>query len=684
MNLPQITAYIGSKQQKNQQPLEKLVKRPKVKLKENEQPYILFMTFDLNHDQIYFEQPLPYNELQPTEFQYFGNNSAAALQSYLVREVDSLHYLLTSVWNDLYLALKQQGMEESQLSQFILELQEHSLITLGSKKGNGTLSLNRIRFPSSDVTSVELKKKNKSLIIDGKEYKYESFIRWVQGNENKFNRFILLIPQIRRGEEEIILSQHPDYIQFVMKLNNLVSTNKEEESSAQGERVCYLCQQRKGDVSSQYSTKFSRAGINKIFTTTTINSSRYYPKGADYDDAYSLCRKCYQDLLAGEKVVEQRFRGTIARESAFILPEGVMESFDYDSLGKIKDQMDFAFHSSDANEWFNAVEADASWMEQNQFVVNFIIYRTDGNSVTVLDSFEDVPVLRFIQVMDLFRHYSRLIKPHVKGISLGSIYHMVPVRETDKGQIDVGRVLSLYKAILSGHQIDRETIYAYVSEALDKGLRQLMKSKMDNYKNLNLYQYQKREDFYIKRITMSYLVLMQTIQALNLPNKPFFLHIAEEGERMNVDDSRKGYQKSIEEMESFLGRQGFTDEAKALFYLGALVHRVAVAQYLKEHKTKPILKKIQFQGMNQIGILRLYEEVVEKLRQYNKMTLFAENLMNRFHYYHGPIQMKWPLSDHANVFYMMAGYSYMVGTKAPDLSKEEEISLQEMNKEGNE
>lgn len=671
MNLPQITAWIGSVQRQKQQPLDSLVKKPKLRLKENEQPYILFMTFDLNRDLIYFEKPLPFNEKQLIDYHYFGNNSAAALQSYVVRDVGSLHYLLTTVWNDLYLGLTQQGMAESQLNQWILELHEHSLVSLGSKKGSGTVSLSKIHLPNSDICTVVLKKDEKKIDVNDQEYNYESFIRLILQTENKNYRFMLLIPQIRKGDEEIILSQHPDYIQFVMKLNNLV-VNEEEENSLNNEsRVCYICQKRRVNVSSEYSKKFSRSGVNKIFTTTTINSSRYHKNGFDYDDVYSICGGCYQDLLAGETEIEKRFKGTIARENAFILPQGLMESFDYDHLGKIKDYLDFAFHSTEANKWFDTVKADSDWMEQSLYVVNFIVYRTDGNSVTVLDTFEDVPVLRFIQVMNLFRANSKLLQPHLKGFSLGSIYHIIPVRETKNVQIDVSCVLSMYKSILSGHMIDRETVYRYASEAFDKGMRQLQKSKIDNFKNLNLYQYKDKNDFYLKSITMSYIVLMHTIQDLNLSNKLFFANRPKGGLRMTTVESKEDYLKSIQEMEAFLDRQGFIVEAKALFYLGALVHRVGIAQYQKNHKTKPILKKVQFQGMNNKDILRLYEDVVEKLRQYDKVTLYTEQLMNRFHHYHGPIQPKWPLSDHANVFYLMAGYSYMVGTKAPDLSKEE-------------
>ena len=111
-------------------------------------------------------------------------------------------------------------------------------------------------------------------------------------------------------------------------------------------------------------------------------------------------------------------------------------------------------------------------------------------------------------------------------------------------------------------------------------------------------------------------------------------------------------------MEAFLDLQGFAPEAKALFFLGVLLNRVASEQYKKGHKTKPVLKKIQFQGMSAKEVFRLYEEILEKLRQYDLFDLFSEQMIAAFHRHCGKMEKNWPLSDHANVFYIMSGYGY--------------------------
>lgn len=684
MNLPQLTAHLGAIERKGQDVLNSLVKSLKIKKKPNETYYAVYLTLDVVQDCILLEDPFPYDEKVLHRFYYFGNNSAAAAQTYLVRGIDAFHYLLTSVWNDLYLALQQNGLSSSRLTHQLQLLQSSSFISIGNKKGQGCLHLEKFKFPTSlTLESMSYHAEDKCVLVNGIKYKNEAFIHLLMGNENKNNRFVLVIPRVRDEEGEHILSRYEDYLQLVKQINRLDDTSLDMEAVNQEhlERLCYICQKSKPDVSSSYSTKLSRSGINKIFTTTTINAARYIGKGYSYDDSYSICGTCYQNLLLGEKVVEAKFRGRIAGENAFILPEHLLDSFDYQSISAIKEGIDIAFQSKQASEWLDKVEADASWTDNSYYMIHFIVYRTDGNSVTILETIEDVPTVRIVRIMKLLQHYSRQIPPNIiQGMSLGSIYRIIPVRETDKGQVDIGRVLSLYKALLSGDQIRTETIYGYACEALDKGLRQLSKARIDNYRNMNLLQYSGgNEDFFIKTIVMNYLVLLHTLQHLKLIDRNFNIKeaIAMSDEKMWSSEEERALDTTVEtsstihQMENYLNRHGFTPEARALFYLGAMVQKVAREQYKKGHKTKPILKKIHFQGMKQFEIIRLGHDVYEKFRQYDLFNSYTETLINRYNDNYGKIKDNWPLSEQANVFYLMSGYGYAVGNRMNKASKEQ-------------
>ena len=246
---------------------------------------------------------------------------------------------------------------------------------------------------------------------------------------------------------------------------------------------------------------------------------------------------------------------------------------------------------------------------------------------------------------------------------ISDVYRIIPVREDKKGtQINIGRVLSLYKSLLCSEIVDSEIIYSYADEAMEKGCRELNKKTVSNYRNMNLQYYKQSDskDYFIRNIIMKYIAFLKTLQELKMLNKEVFSG-KEKNEMSTINTASDDVNKSINKIEEFLSLQKFSNEAKALFYLGILINRVSYQQLKGGHATKPILKKIQFEGMKYSEIYRLYNDVIEKLNQYNAFNMFPEACMNRFHFYSGALDKKWELSDQANVFYIMAGYSYMVG-----------------------
>lgn len=671
MNINQITASIGRYFSKEQDILDPLVKQPK-KVKSDETGYVVKMIFDIPQDNIYFRLFTKLTANSAREFNYFGNNSRSGFQYYVVRETDSLYYILSTFLSDLYQVLIKQNKQKSLICNLINKLAERNFIELGNKKWEGKVNLNKFSILEEQQ---DIKLDKKKIEIDGDSYNFENFIRLFIGEQNKKNKIVLVVPSvIDEDGTELILSKLPDYEEVVINENNLGTVTKDNVELIKGiERVCHLCGDKKEGVSSSYSTKFSGSGINKIFTTTTINAS-VFNKKYSYDDNYGMCKSCYNDLLTGEKIISSNFRSRIAGEDVFILPEGLMVDFDYTELEKIKSDIDLAFSLGKAQDWLDNI-SDSYEDEMKYYNINFIFYRSDGNSLTVIETIEDIPFNRFIYVSDIIGENREGLQGHINSFGLGSIYSIVPVRTNKKGvQLDIKRVISLYDSILSKYKIDIKTIFAYYIDALEKGIKQLEKSRIDNYVNLNLTYYKDTYkdnaiDFFIKRITMGYLLLIKTIEQLGLSSKLVLKGRAEEKVEKLVTSSEK-VNNSIEGMESFLVSQNFIREGKALFYLGALINKVAFAQYKKEHESKPILKKIQFQGMNQREILRLYYDVIEKLRQYDRLDLHAEGLMNRFHYYYEDIKSNWELDEHSNIFYIMAGYSYMIGKKADAIENE--------------
>lgn len=671
MSLPQLTAFIGENISLDNKgeffPLIKTIK----KVKEEEEAYIVFFVIDLLKENLYFELDKKATEDSEYDYYYFGNNSGSSSQYYLTRATKDLKYLLISTFNDLFLQLRKNNMQNGELSSILKRMQNKGLLSLGDKIGEGKLVLDKFSIiKNSTVDKIELDEQ-KNVRFGDKKYNPETFIRLFIKDENKKNRFVLVVPKVvvETGEERI-LCNHPEYLDLVKIENKLGSSDKKSNSK---ETICHVCKQKKPDVSSSYSTKFSRTGINKIFTTTTINTASGFKK-KNYDISYSICRDCYLKLSIGETIISKQFKSRIAGEDAFIIPEGILQDFDYRYLNLLKTDIDLAFKSKDAKTWVKNIESEQLLTDIKNYAVNFIIYRTDGKSFNVLETIEDVPILRFDKIMKTLETYTDMNKPRADNISIGTIYRLIPVRvDKDRNQLDVGRVLSLYKAILHGEKIDTNVLFGYAAEALEKGLSQLEKPVINNYYNMGLTKFKGYEDFYIKRIVYGYLVLLKACQELGVLNYEVFDKKGKGENWLDNFKTGKSYVDSyISNVEKYLDEQGFNNKARALFYLGILVNRVALAQSRKSHKKKPILKKIQFQGMSKKEVYCFYDDIVEKLIQYEKMNLFNEAHMRKFHDYFKSLDDDKLLADEkANVFYIMAGYSYLVGRSGNEPSDNE-------------
>lgn len=669
MNLSQLTAYIGENDNKKGE-FGGLIKELNLKkVKDNQQVFVVSMVFDVAKGEIYFEVLDKYQKGIEEQYHYFGNITGAGLQYYVTRDISSIDYLFDEVWKGLKKKLEQHNMKNCSL---------YKELCIEDKDGNGVLK--EVFLSAKTLRDLKGKTENET---------------WIRSNIKEANindRFLLVVPIIRKSDgEEIILPNHPDYLKLVkvdkgLNDDGLNANDINDINEKENQKVCYICKKRKHGVTISNSANFSRSGINKVFETTTKRTARYQSSGFNYDDTYSFCNTCYQKLLTGEKTITARFTTSIAGERAIVIPEGLFGQFNYNYLFPLKNIVDMAF-DQDIKDWIENLESSAEIDQANIYSINFIIYRTDGTSISILLTIEDVPLLHLKKIIQLLSENSISLQPHIKKITLKFIYQIIPVKVNKKGvQLDISRVLTVYKALFRKEELKANSLFIYASEALEKGFNKLSKSNDDNpsYHNIVVGYSIDKIDFFIKRIIMSYLILLRTCQQLRILDKPVFKQNREEVESMaEINSFSEKVNKSINETETFLVKQGFTEPAKALFYLGVLINRVAVAQMLKEHRTKPILRKIQFQGMNIREIERLYHDVVEKLRQYNKMTLFSEAVMNRVHYYFDPLKNNWPLNDQENVFYLMSGYAYMVGNKPVDISPEE-AEVQESFNQDNE
>ncbi|MEN3203771.1 MAG: TM1802 family CRISPR-associated protein, partial [Atribacterota bacterium] len=85
---------------------------------------------------------------------------------------------------------------------------------------------------------------------------------------------------------------------------------------------------------------------------------------------------------------------------------------------------------------------------------------------------------------------------------------------------------------------------------------------------------------------------------------------------------------------------------------------------------KPILEKLNYQGMPWPKVRQLANILFEKLRQYDRLR-FTERLYAAMKTLLDGYRDEWPLSPEENTFYILSGYSYGVLVSA-QMSKKEE------------
>ena len=687
MNLPVIISQIGKSS-----PASNITKTINLKLKEGEIGYVIGMFFDLDKKKICFKPIKEFSNDDCCENYYFGNNAARAAQYYLTRDIKAAKYLLQNTLSDLVYTFKKYNFntDATELCRLIYELERKGLVELSEKSGEGRVNINLLDTLNNDIEIV-FNGKEIEITNDRKKIDIERLIKLCVNSGNPKDRVAMIVPIILKDEKEINLSKHEDYIELYRKVQGL---DKIEKNTKENLKLCYICNQYKSDVNEKL--KFSRTDLTQIFVTTTKNYTNF---NDDYkhEKNYGMCTECYNNINIGNLCIKDDFTSKICGENVIILPEGHTNDFDYKYLKLSKEEADIIFNNKKRREILKGIEDASYYDEVKGYNINFIFYESDGNSISIKETFEDAPLSRLKCLDQRFIDKQNQMKNFIKFFSLGSIYHIIPINTNRNGeQLNISRVLSLYRALLKREKIERRILYNYCCEALDKGLNQMNADKIRNFENLglNYYKLNLSDDLFIKDIVYKYLILMQVCDDLNLSNKKYFnkkgcenmqkqvrfiednpsekdeLELNEEKlngeeENQNTKISLKEYTEKIENdilrVENFFENNGFQNDARAIFYLGMLIKRISYKQAQKDHKSKPILNKISFSGMNIREINRLYGDVLEKLKQYRILDGFSEAYLNRYHYYYGSINNHWKLNEQENIFYLMAGYSFKIG-----------------------
>ncbi len=421
-----------------------------------------------------------------------------------------------------------------------------------------------------------------------------------------------------------------DMEEYVRVLNRKILEPK------RGRVICHLC----GREVEEYVDNYKRFNL-KIFINDKVGFSQH--ASDSWEGNFAVCPECYVKYLGGERFLLNFLSASLGYQLRYaVIPEFSGKArLNYRSLKEFRDYLMEYLNPFSLVEEVKEVEQELykiKEFEDEGVWINYLFYAAEKSSVKVYGIIQDIPYGQLKAIRDRIRHSGTFLEErfpdlqHIRLESLKSIFYLLPLRVSGGKVLDVVKVISLFDGILSQVPIDwRNFIGDFVLGAkihfFGTGGYQISKrTRNKRFNEMDLVRY-----------------VLQTHH---------FIRFVSGGEDM-VDVS---FLENVDgDLKEYISTLGLDEEAAALFLLGYIVGEIGVKQYSK-HNHKPILNKINFQGMDVGRLLILFNEVLEKLHQMKiygveKIYHEAKRLMDRN-------LNRWSKNPQENVYYLLSGYAY--------------------------
>jgi CRISPR-associated protein Csh1 len=379
----------------------------------------------------------------------------------------------------------------------------------------------------------------------------------------------------------IYLNQLPDYRTFC--LARFYDLGKIDETKAQNE-VCYFS----GQQEKVFSINLPRDNVNllKINSGSVASSSHFIGTN------FLVSKNAYDALKLGAWFITKHLTCKIANVPHYIIPD-FRGDIDVAGFRHLKEQIDLAFnYSKYKNTTQQVIEKRIGSNTVNS--ISFIGHHIEaGKAIDIINRIQLVKPNWFNKVFETFDEEKNKInallnKEWLTNFSLTSTYGIMPIF-TDKAKLN--NTLFFFKNLLEGIEVETNFLFGNY-----KNLVRLFRfSKKDNKgncvgtTNINFYPTDTFDKYdAIGQATIKYQILLNLVNTLfnpncqtmeNTPNNP---------------------------TETFFAASNYNDAQKALFYLGRLIRRVAIAQK-DQGNSKAVLNKITYDGMNLDDIIWLKE-----------------------------------------------------------------------------
>ena len=286
--------------------------------------------------------------------------------------------------------------------------------------------------------------------------------------------------------------------------------------------------------------------------------------------------------------------------------------------------------------------------------LNFLGFESDGNFFKSINCIEDVSKTHFEKVLGALDKIETEMSETEgaqweKVMTYGkeqnhfffnfyTIYNLIPVRNGKRNE-----VLTLFKAILEQRPVFREKLFEHFVELVK--CHWFQRKSADNVKPVD----KKNFDFATRDAVFQYHAFFQFLKKIKL---------------LDMDDKTPASAATLDEknatISAFFERMGYSDDQRAVFYLGRVLNSVGYAQSKKGHPSKPVLGKVNYNGMDAASLKRLHADLFEKCKQYEILSFNEGNFSKFTDLFKDEEKEGWNkrMKPDESLFYLLSGYSF--------------------------
>ncbi len=609
-----------------------LIKEVSSQNRRGEQTHVLKFCFSTQKDEFKLDCKEEIDSSTALKYAFIGSADGPASPQWFVTS-NSYLYHITETLNNL--TKVDLGNE---LNEKIKTVFDTYYVDLGDKikpKNRYILNYKKYGIAEEDVLET-LNKVESEETEENEKRRYKNIASSLKKIYSKeFENYVKYEFNIKKNEiglctiliDGIPLSNFKEYRQAILKSKQKSKGNKKVRG------YCSMCGSSKNLTSDLSKMKIKYYTTNQIIFASELKN---------YDKNMLLCSNCLNKLISGENYIQNKLNTKLVGFTVYLIPHFILGSpMDKKDLDKVSDNIQHSFNTvknlNGVEDFKDEIQNVADMRNRNTyFLINIMFYKKSNQATKIQKLIKDVNPSVFQKIMTVSYDMNKLGRKimginYKLNIDLQTFYFMTPVRLKNSEPMNYRKLLQMYDAILTQRNLK-----------LDEFIRGVIScAKIEFFDEagynvngkLGIYNTILKSNFCIK-----FLEYMGCIG---------------EGEKMNVSNL-----KVRDDMKSYILNMGYDEQQSAMFLLGCLIGEIGNAQYRRMGEDrKPILNKLNFGGVDKSKVIRLTNEVFnkliqEKIRKYNEIT-FSEckRLMDAN-------KDSWKLNKHENLFYILSGYSY--------------------------